>query len=81
MRRSMKKKFRFKVGDTVICIADKKLSSNAYLFGHTYGVRRVYYDFGEERISTVLDSKGSITNGWSAKYFIPARQYIFDFGE
>lgn len=81
MRRSMKKKFHFKKGDVVICIADKLLSSDAYLFGHAYEIRNVFYDFGEERISTVLDSKGSATNGWSAKYFILADQYVFNFGE
>jgi len=76
----MKKRFRFKKGDDVICIAHSG-SSGAYLYNEIYRVSKVYEQWNEERINTYLDSKGSTTNGWCAKYFIPAYQLTFNFGE
>lgn len=76
----MKKKYRFKKGDKVMCTNSIGIGGS-YLNTHIYEVKRVYMQFGEERIDTVLDSKGSTTNGWSARYFIPAYQQQFNFGE
>lgn len=73
----MKKKYRFKKGDKVMCI--RSSLGTAYKMGNIYEVKkhRIYSD----TLYTTFDNRGSITNGWYATNFIPAYQRIFNFGE
>lgn len=73
----MKKKYRFKKGDKVMCINSS--FGDVYKKGDIYEVRK--HAINSDTLYTTFDNRGSITNGWYATNFIPAYQLILNFGE
>lgn len=73
-------KTKFKDGEWVRCIPKVRWTSgvSGYRKGKVYQVKDTYMDTDGERIHTVLDSKGSTTNGWSVKHFELAYQLHFE---
>lgn len=58
----------FSVGDRVVCVDD---CDGQYTAGSVYVVKDVFDSYGEVRIRTELDDRGSTANGWGAKHFRP----------
>jgi hypothetical protein len=62
----------FKPGDKIICLrssADISKRNPAYVKGQIYQVKNFHNGEGGGTVETVVDSRGSTSNGWGAANF------------